>query len=180
MESAWEEKKIQALFSELKTADERAAPRFATIWNHASIAPRRARVFNFAFVGATALLFCTLVSLTVWSKYSQRTQTANVSVITPVPTSTTPLVATAGGVDQTPTPKPPQGIKRPRAIRAKTQRNALIAANWKAVHDSKIITSWQSPTAALLTSPSDEMFTSLPQLNQSSTQLKSFLPSRSN
>jgi hypothetical protein len=63
---------------------------------------------------------------------------------------------------------------------AARRRAQLIAANRKLTREAKAITSWQSPTAALLSSPNDEIFTSLPQLNQSASDLKSFLPSRSN
>jgi hypothetical protein len=56
------------------------------------------------------------------------------------------------------------------------QQNALVAANRRLTRDAKAITSWKSPTADLLSSPGDEIFTSLPQLNQSASDLKSFLP----
>ena len=39
MELSGEEKKLQALFSELKTADEETAPRFARVWNRATRGP---------------------------------------------------------------------------------------------------------------------------------------------
>jgi hypothetical protein len=41
MELVGEEKKIQALFSELRLADEQAAPSFAGVWNRAQL--RRGR-----------------------------------------------------------------------------------------------------------------------------------------
>jgi hypothetical protein len=39
-----------------------------------------------------------------------------------------------------------------------------------------VLSSWQSPTAAFLESPARPSFDSLPQLNQSVEDLKSFLP----
>jgi len=51
-----------------------------------------------------------------------------------------------------------------------------MAANRKAARDAKAIESWQSPTATLLDSSSDELLKSLPQLNQTVDELKSFLP----
>jgi hypothetical protein len=42
------------------------------------------------------------------------------------------------------------------------------------------ISRWQSPTAGLLHSQSDHLFKSLPQLNQTSRELESFLPNRLN
>src|SRR6185436_10312698 len=86
MESDWEEKKIQALFSELRTAEEQIAPRFATMWNRAQLAPRAMRAFNPAFVLATVLLVFGLVALGVWSQYSQRTRPVDLA-LTPPPSS---------------------------------------------------------------------------------------------
>jgi hypothetical protein len=51
----------------------------------------------------------------------------------------------------------------------------ILAANMKAAREAQTLASWQSPTAALLDSPSDELLKSLP-LNQTVDELKSFLP----
>jgi len=53
-------------------------------------------------------------------------------------------------------------------------------AEQRAEQEAKQLASWQSPTASLLSSSSDSLFKSLPQLNENSTQLKSFLPNREN
>jgi hypothetical protein len=184
MESGWEEKKIQALFSELKTADEQVAPRFATLWNRAHLAPRRIRAFNPAFLAATALLVFGLVSLAVWSRYSQRTQPAVAVVETPPPSipkpTAAPTIATLKDAGEVSAPTAPEKVKRSRSIRLSPEERALNVANQKLTRDAKAITNWQSPTSSLLTSPSDEIFSSLPQLNKSASELKSFLPSRSN
>src|SRR5262245_28833883 len=77
MASVGDEKRIRALFSELKFADEQTAPGFATVWHHAQsrqLQPRRA--FNLSFALATALLVCGLATLGIWTKYSQRTSPA--------------------------------------------------------------------------------------------------------
>ena len=193
MESGWEEKKIQALFSELKSTDEQVAPRFATIWNRTQLAPRRIRAFNPAFVAATALLVCALISLAVWSRYTQRTQ-PTVAVVAPpsvvaAPPSVLPsvvappapvAVSTSPGADEVRSSPTQQNIKRSRPIRLRAQQNTLLAGNQKLTREAKAITNWQSPTSSLLSSPSDEIFSSLPQLNQSASELKSFLPSRAN
>jgi hypothetical protein len=78
-------------------------------------------------------------------------------------------------------PKPKDAAIAPHRNKATSQRNAMLAAaNRKLQKDAKSIANWTSPTSALLESPSDEIFSSLPEFNQSTTQLKSFLPSRSN
>lgn len=184
MESDWEEKKIQALFSESRAADGQVTPRFAGVWNRAQLAPRRMRAFNPALVAATALLVCALVSLAVWSRYSPRTQPAVAVNVTPpsvvnAPPDPLTVKPTTGPAQVRPAPVQ-RSIKRPRSIRLNAQRNALVAANEKLTREAKAITNWESPTLTLLTSPSDEIFSSLPEFNRSANELKSFLPSRSN
>lgn len=184
MESDWEEKKIQALFSELRTADEQVAPRFAPMWNRAQLAPRRVRAFNPAFVAATLLLVFGLVSLGMWSRYSQRTQPPVVARATaPEIVNAPPPPVTLGsdsGADKVKPAPTPRGFKRPRALRFRSEQRALVVSNQKLTRDAKAISSWSSPTSALLTLSSNEIFTSLPQLNKSASDLKSFLPTRSN
>ena len=183
MESGWEEKKIQALFSELRTADEQVASHFATTWNRAQPTPRRKRAFNPAFVAATALLIFALVSFAVWSKYSQRTPQPNVAVAVP-PASINPLPTKAdenSGSVVMPKVNLREPVAKSRAAKLAVRRHAqLLAANHKLASEAKAITSWQSPTSALLSSPSDQVFSSLPQLNQNASDLRSFLPNRSN
>ena len=53
-------------------------------------------------------------------------------------------------------------------------------AEQRAEQEAKQLANWQSPTASLLSSSSDSLFKSLPQLNENSVELKSFLPKREN
>ena len=72
MEIIGDDKKIRALFSEAKLADEQAMPSFTSVWHHAqSRALRPRRAFNLSFAAVTALLVCALISLAVWSQYSR-------------------------------------------------------------------------------------------------------------
>lgn len=65
------------------------------------------------------------------------------------------------------------------AVKLAARREALlVAANRKATHEEKAIASWKSPTVTLLDSSSGELLKSLPQLNQTVDELKSFLPSQ--
>ena len=185
MESGWEEKKLKALFSEVKAADEEGAPRFAAVWNRAQPKPRRMRAFNPVFVAAMALIVCAIVSLVLWSKYSQRAQSQPSVAVAPA----APKIESAPSVVATTTPapktvppaKPRDGIRDLVAKRIAARHQAqLVAANLRVNKDAKTIANWQSPTTALLSSPSAEIFGSLPQLNQSASDLKSFLPSRPN
>ena len=181
MELSGEEKKLQALFSELKAADEQEASHFGAAWNRAKVAPRRIRRFNPAFVAAIMLLVFGVVAFAVWSRYS-RTASLPKTIIATAPQSlgTAAEAQAPAPKKETPEPKPKNEVIASHRNKATSQRNATLAANRKLQKDAKSIANWTSPTSALLESPSDEIFGSLPELNQSATQLKSFLPSRSN
>jgi hypothetical protein len=183
MELVGEQKRIPALFSELKLADEQTAPRFAAVWNRAQARSSRtwrpARAFNFWFVAATALLICALVSLALWSKYSQQSARQAAAVVSG--TATSPAVAVkvlkeATGDQSLSEGSRDRAASMSRAKRLAARRRALILAiNLKAAREAKAISNWQSPTTALLKSQNDELLKSLPQLNESANELKSFL-----
>ena len=180
MELSGEEKKLQALFSELKTAEEQTTPHFGAMWNRAQSAPRRIPAFNPAFVAATILLVFGVVAFAVWSRYSRATSSRQpVFASAPQNPSTSAGADAAAPTTETPAPKPKNAIIVSRRNKVTSQHMAMLAAvNRKLEKDAKSIANWTSPTSALLESPSDEIFSSLPELNQSATQLKSFLPNR--
>jgi len=183
MELVGEQKRIQALFSELRLADEQTAPRFAAVWNRAQAASsqtwRPALALNLSFVAATALLICALVSLALWSKYSQQNARQAIVVVTG---NATPATVPVEVVKDTAGDPPLSEGSRDRAAsrsRAKRlaarRRELMLAINLKAAREAKAISNWQSPTTALLKSQNDELLKSLPQLNESADDLKSFL-----
>ncbi|MFS8084044.1 MAG: hypothetical protein ACMG6H_00270 [Acidobacteriota bacterium] len=181
MELAGEQKRIQQLFSELRLADEQVVPRFAAVWNRAEARTvRPTRAFSLAFVAAMALLVCALVSLALWSKYSQRSapQPAVIATGTASPAiSPAPVVknleANSPGLEG----KPHRVNLKSRTLKLAAQRHTLmLAVNRKTAREAKEISSWQSPTSALLKSQNDELLKSLPQLNENADELKSFLP----
>lgn len=176
-----EEKKLQALFSELKSGDEETAPRFARVWNGATLKPRRAFVFNPAFVAATALLVCAVVSLAVWSRYRTQTETSPVVRVDTPATPNTGSLAVSPTVEPTAPPSIPSKENNARRNRTTVRRNSVqLAVNRKLTREAKAISDWESPTSTLLSSSSDELFSSLPQLNENANGLQSFLPSRPN
>ncbi len=184
MELVGEEKRIQALFSEARLADEQTAPSFAGVWNRAQAKTTRPqRAFNLSFVAATALLVCALVSLAWWVKHSQPRSEAVIATVPQINKGGS-LSVPQPGVEPVSEPgfKPaPQShrVGRSRSLKLVAQRETLlVAANQKAARDAKAIASWQSPTATLLESPSDALLKSMPQLNQSGDELKSFLPTK--
>jgi hypothetical protein len=184
MEIIGDDKKIRALFSEAKLADAQATPSFTSQWNRAqSRALRPGRAFKLSFAAVTALLVCALISLAVWSQYSRPRATYSAFANVPALTS---LAAPAGKTpDEVPTAPVQTGtVHRPirsRVPRTTAQSDALtVASNGKAAKETTNIDNWQSPTSALLTSQTDGLFKSLPQLNENANELKSFLPGRAN
>ena len=181
MESSGEEKKLQALFSELRAADEEAAPRFARVWNRATPVGRRAFGFNPAFVAAAVLLVCAVIALAVWSRYQPETQPAIVRVEIPAPPNAPHSIVSPTVPIGTPPATPTKENTTVRRNRTTVRRNSIqLAVNRKLTRDAKAISDWQSPTSALLSSSSDELFSSLPQLNENANGLQTFLPNRPN
>jgi hypothetical protein len=195
MEIIGDDKKLRALYSDASIADKNAAPSFTSVWHRAqarSLKPRRA--FNLSFALITALLVLTLGSLAVWSMYSPRNNqrdearknepapgvVAPAAVPSPEKGNTNEAVSTARNA-------PPPPIETPvhRAIKARVKKptaqseSQMLASNRTTVKDTTI-DSWESPTATLLSSPTDGLLKSVPQLNENSNEMKSFLPGRSN
>jgi hypothetical protein len=187
MELVGNEKKIQALFRELKLADERVAPEFIKVWDRAQatspgwISPGSPRVFNLSFAVATALLVITVSVLVLWSRHAQPGEQVNPKLAN----ESTPH-------ESTPAPHPPtrpiQSVVAQSPVRLKSNQGAWkLAARRKADLDAKnavireavSMSSWQSPTAILMQSPADHVLTSLPQLDRSLNELKTFLPNTS-
>ncbi|HVS83505.1 MAG TPA: hypothetical protein VHE60_17380 [Pyrinomonadaceae bacterium] len=181
MELVGDEKKIQALFSELRLADEQAAPSFVGVWNRAQLRPRR-RVgpLNLSFV-ATALVVCVAVfALALWSRSRQQTPQPNrqIAATTATP-SVTPESTTTYEPQILRIKEQPRVSRNGRAAKfAARQRAELLAARRAEIRDATAISSWQSPTATLLSSQNDALLNSLPQLNESVKELKSFLPNK--
>jgi hypothetical protein len=180
MESAGNEKKIQALFRELKLADERVAPEFTRVWNRAqATSPGSPRVFKISFAVATALLVISLCSLVLWSRNWQRSQQSNpnVAIGSASPRSTqAPQLAMPGPI-QLGVAQPPNRVKSNRSDRRlAARRQADLNARNATIREIVSISSWQSPTATLMQSPAGDVLTSLPQLDRSLTELKTFLP----
>jgi hypothetical protein len=191
MESAGNEKKIQALFRELKLADERVAPEFIKVWDRAQATSSRSwRIINLSFAVATALLVITLSVLVLWSRNGQQSGQVNPKIAAG---STTPISRPNSKAGSTPSPPaaipvPTQLVVAQPLVRVKSNRwDRKLAARRKAgldarnaiIREAVSISSWQSPTATLMQSPADDVLSSLPQLDRSLNQLKTFLPNTS-
>ncbi len=189
MEIIGDDKKLRALYSEAQQLDHAATPSFTSVWHRAqarSLKPRRA--FNVSFALVTALLVLTLGSLAAWSIFSTRRSNPREAVNDPAPVIA-PLpeksperinegVKTAQNDSPAPIGTPIQRSIKPRVRRSTSASNAQLTAR----NQTKAVTidTWQSPTATLLSSQMDDLFKSVPQLNENATEMKSFLPGRSN
>jgi hypothetical protein len=182
MELVGEEKKIQALFSELRLADEQAAPSFVGVWNRAQLRPRtHVSPLNLSFV-ATAFVVCvTVFALALWSRSRQQAPqpSRQIAATLATPRVTPASTTTDEPLRVLPTKEQPRIARTGRAARfAARQKAALLAARRAEIRDATAISSWQSPTATLLSSQNDALLNSLPQLNESVKELKSFLPNK--
>ena len=182
MELVGEEKKIQALFSGLRLADEQAAPSFAGVWNRAQLRPRtRVSPLSFSLAAAACAVFVAVVALALWSRSRPQTPLPNHTIAAAPATLPFTPASTASDEPSGVLPKreQPRVSRNARVARfAARQKAELLAARRAEIRDAIAISSWQSPTATLLSSQNDALLNSLPQLNESVKELKSFLPNK--
>ena len=186
MELTGNEQRIQALFSELKLVDKRNTPQFAPMCDRArsETATRwHSFTFSFAVTTAAAVFVVAIFSLWLWSARWQRAQAIRDIARAPAATNGLP-----GQAANQPQPEEMSAGKqhnysspKPRALRVAARRQAaMLAARRVEILNAAKVSGWRSPTTTLLRSPGDEVLTSLPQLNETVDELKSFLPGRSN
>ena len=164
MECSGDEKRIQALFSELSLENQSRTPHFEKLWPHAATnTPAPApRVRKFVLVAMIVTVVMSLIAARSWFGSSQSQQAANIPPQI-IPTTAGPRVqhselSTAS-----------KDVVRPRRFaRRQTERSAISQA--------AMLSNWQSPTSILLNSPTVSVLSSLPQLNQSARDLEQFLP----
>jgi hypothetical protein len=181
MERIGDDKKLRALYSETRFGDEQVVPSFSATWHRAqSRAKQPRRTVAFAFASALVLVIFAVATFAVWSKYSDQPQTYSAFASA----AAANLALPNGGSRITPPTVTVNRVIVP--IRSRTNKLAaqrqqlMVAENRQAQKEAKEIAIWQSPTASLLSSSSDDLFKSLPQLNQNANEMKSFLPNRSN
>jgi hypothetical protein len=183
-----EDKRIQALFCELKREEKRTAPLFAKMWNIAEAEFQRRGFSRLRFQRSSNLLrFATaivVVSLLVAAtvllpRYLQLRRQPNHHY-------TKQEVATAPRFTSE---EPPRSGKVPanresgkptdrlvairRSLRLKKSQVAS-AQRARPVKQSGL-SEWQSPTAKLLRSPGEELLMFVPQMNESAEEMKKFL-----
>jgi len=164
MELGGDEKRIQALFSELSFENQSRVPQFGQLWTRAQAKETRAaRLTRPVAVLVSLLITAAAGSLVVWTWYTS-TPNSNI-VIQPPPTVTFEA-------RHTPTP-----IKLEPSRKKHIARRRYVDRN--IAPEAALLSNWQSPTQQFLASPTDLALGSLPTLNQSVKDLESFLSKNS-
>jgi hypothetical protein len=163
MELSGDEKRIQALFSELALENKIGAPPFEILLTRAQStrhAPRRVFIAGAAVV-VTALVIAATTLLATWD--SSPPPSLDAVNITPREISIQPTELTIETDRAKSRPVRQKKVMRPKKVERTVTREALL------------FSSWQSPTATFMQSPGGSALSSLPQLNQSVQDLKDFL-----
>ncbi len=163
MELVGNEKRIQALFSELSLEDRTRIPGFEQVWKRAATTrPAPAFRGSIAALAAVAIV-AGAISLLIWS-WSNPLEDALAIAPHQIPAqSQLPQLIIVPETSKS-------GLERRRVFVRKRQveRNQIS--------DAELLSRWQSPTRALMVSPTEVVLDSLPQLNQAAKDLESFLP----
>ena len=166
MELSGDEKRIQALFSELSLEDQRHTPRFEKLWLRAYANTRvPALVIRRSVVAITAvvvLAVCLLVASS-WYRSSQSQHALNIPAQT-IPTTSVPTV------------KEPEKFLSADTKNVRPARRRKVVRQRQTEPEVAALSNWQSPTNIFLNSPIASALSSLPQLNQSARDLETFLP----
>jgi hypothetical protein len=175
-----EEKRIRASFHELRLADECELPQFSSVWHRAQ-SPSTSRRLAPAFRVAAALFVAGLAiaAFTLVARYWQRS--APLSGVVANELNKAPTVP----AQIKPASVGPAAADRRVADGGKVRPSRFSARNRPEVSPSTVrsamaISQWQSPTATLLRSPADDLLRSLPRLNETAAEMKTFLPSPAN
>jgi hypothetical protein len=176
MELAGNEKRIQALFSELSHAEAQVAPDFGKLWREALVAeqvPRFGKSLVLKVATAATVIVAVTVLFVLWSRdrapIEQTVQ--NVAPQTLPDSSQVQAPEPANKVVQRRSPSPSH---RRRTLARRQQRGRALD------QQAALLANWRSPTEQFMTAPTASAFSSLPQLNESVKDLQSFLPKESN
>ena len=183
MELDGEEKTIRALFREMKLEDDRATPAFVREWRREPFRPARVRFGRVAF--AVAVVSVILVSTILLRRH--------LLVVKPLPNEVTEQHEMNAERDQKQSSR--SDASSLLANEARTANNLTSKRRWsdrsrkharltsslrRRKKEPSFLSDWQSPTRAFLRLPGADLLKRLPQLNQSSRELGSFLNSRVN
>jgi hypothetical protein len=183
MELDGEEKIIRALFRELKLEDDRATPAFVREWRREPSRPARMHFGRVAF--AVAVVSVILISTMLLRRH--------LLVLKPLPNEVTEQYEMNAERDQKQSSR--RDVSSLVDDESRTANNFTSKRRWsdrsrrhgrltsalrRRKKEPSFLSNWQSPTSAFLRLPGADLLKPLPQLNQSSRELGSFLNSRVN
>lgn len=164
MELVGGEKRIQALFSELKLQDQSIAPSFDRLWQSAQTTkPNRIASMQPIVVLGSLMIIGAAWTIGVLSTDALMLPASQDDVAMSVPIS----VATGTEVAKKHRPKTHSTIRRKKRRPAELDETAIDQA--------VALASWQSPTYGLMESAVPSAFKTLPDLGQSAQELESYL-----
>jgi hypothetical protein len=167
MELAGDEKRIQALFSEVRLEHQRSAPQFVKVWNTADTTPARVPVFNRSVVMLGCVLVLVAFGAFVWLWRENATPAdARDEMVQPQ------VLAT---VVESPQKVQKRTVSLPthRVVHRKPARRLNIER--AVVQNAAVLSKWQSPTDTLMKSSVASLLNALPALNESAKDLESYL-----
>lgn len=170
-----DEQRIQQLFRELSRDDRNRSPQFDVVLAGADSALSRSRNQHLQMRLATAAILCALLliamAIIVSPSKSQRGETPDDRASAPVLPPETPASVGPSRLTAEALPAAPPKLVRKRAGHRKPNRIEIAM---------KSLFAWRSPTASLLQTPGDELFTSLPRLGESLRTIKTYTPEQFN
>ena len=170
MESVGDEKRIQALFSELSLEDKTYAPHFEKLWRAETTTCVPTLVIMRAVSVTVAIVVLAAVCLLAASSWYRSSQSQHAANIPPqaVPTAPVPVI------------RKPEKLASAvsKSFRNELRRRAVRQRQTERISTPEVATlsNWQSPTSIFLQSPTASLLSSLPQLDQSARDLETFLP----
>ena len=164
MELGGDEKRIQALFSELSFEDQSRVPQFGHLWTRAQVNKETRSIGRPVAVFVSLLVTAAACSLVAWTWY-RSAEIPIIAVQLPVeaPHTASPVNLQPAQIES----------RRAKHIARRRQVDRSIAT------EAALLSSWQSPTQRFMASPTDLELGSLPALNQSAKDLESFLSKNS-
>ncbi|HSE18291.1 MAG TPA: hypothetical protein VLB46_14635 [Pyrinomonadaceae bacterium] len=164
MELSGDEKRIQALFSELSLEDQSLVPRFEKLWLGAEMNARvpAPGIMRPVAVIVTVIVLAAVGSIAASSWYRSSTHLVN------IPPQTIPAA---------PRVKQPEKLLSADSRTSPTRRlRRPVRQRQTVTTEESTLANWQSPTSSFLQAPTAFALSSLPQLNQSARELEMFLP----
>ncbi|HKA17451.1 MAG TPA: hypothetical protein VKN18_03960 [Blastocatellia bacterium] len=167
------EESIRQLFHELRCEDQRHAPQFGDLLTAARNRNEGSNIPTWSIKFAAAAVLCVLVLITIRLSTPVRPQEQQL-----VPDSASgPLAASDKTTDVVRNLSQPPKTQRHPSIRRQSRPRQFSSSLAIAM---KALSSWQSPTAALLDTPQDRMLNTLPRLGESLRTIKPLSPDQFN